>query len=486
MTVQHDIQPSGDVPVGAAHPARPVNVPGHWLWGNLRQFNADPLHTLLQVAQLGRLVHLRFVNQRSYLVHEPEDVKWVLVDNHRNYLKGYGTQALRPILGSGLLTSEDELHAQQRRLIQPAFHRQRIAAYAAIISRFADRHMAQWQDGQALDLHAELMHLTMMIVAQCLFDVDLSRSVSSLGDAISALILEYDLNRIGPIGQLIDRLDWARTRRRRRLLAVLDSLIYDMIRTRRAEGADHGDLLSMMLQMQDAEAGSAIAGAGDKQLRDELLTLFIAGHETTALAVTWTFYLLALHPEVEARLLEELTAVLGAPASTGEGTGDGAGARLPGWEDLPKLEYTRRVFSEAMRLYPPAWATARIARRDDEIAGCRIPAGSSVIVSQYVTHRDPRWWPDPERFDPDRFAPEAEAARPKFAYFPFGGGPRRCIGEPFAWMEGQLLVAALAQRFHFELQPGYAPELLPQVTLRPKHGMPMTVHARVRSLAHQF
>jgi cytochrome P450 len=415
---------------------------------------------------------MRFLTETAFMLREPEDIKWVLVDNHRNYLKGRGTQALRPIVGQGLLTSEDDLHQRQRRLVQPAFHRQRIASYAEVIRRFAGDHMADWQDGQSLDLHEEMMRLTMVIVAQCLFDVDVSGRASNLGEAITKLVEGFDFNRVGPVGQFIERFDLARQRRRNEVLAVLEGLIYDMIRARRAEGVDHGDLLSMLVLGEGvaAEAGEAEQRMSDKQVRDELLTLFLAGHETTSLAVTYTFYLLSHSPDVEARLMAELNGLLGEPGSPG--------ARLPGWNDLPRLEYTRRVFAEAMRLYPPAYATARIARHDDEIAGCRIPAGSTLIVSQFVTQRDPRFWPDPERFDPDRFSPEVEAERPKFAYFPFGGGPRRCIGEPFAWMEGVLLVAALAHRYHIAAKPGYVPELQPLVTLRPKDGMPVTVHRR--------
>ena len=465
-TIKQQKQPSGQTPS-----IQPMKMPGNWLLGNARQFTNDPLGMMAQAAALGRITQLRFLTETAFMLHEPEDIKWVLVDNHRNYLKGRGTQALRPILGEGLLTSEDDLHARQRRLVHPAFHRQRIAAYAAIISRFAGAHIAGWQDGQALDLHDELMHLTMMIVAQCLFDVDVSGDASTLGEAITRLIEGFDFSRVGPVGQFIERFDFARQRQRKETLAVLEKLIYALIRQRRAEGVDHGDLLSMLVLGEGATpASEAEQQMSDKQARDELLTLFLAGHETTALAVTYTFYLLSHHPEVEAKLLAELNEVLG-PAGSAE-------ARLPGWEDLPRLEYTRRVFSEAMRIYPPAYATARIARHDDEIAGCRIPAGSTLIVSPYVTHRDARYWPDPQKFDPDRFLPAAEAQRPKFAYFPFGGGPRRCIGEPFAWMEGQLLVEALAHRFHIEVKQGYTPELQPLVTLRPEGGMPVTVYRR--------
>lgn len=460
---------------------QPAHFAGHWLWGNLRQFREDRLGTLTQAAQLGRVVHMRFLNSHAYLLSHPDDIKHVLVDNHRNYIKGYGVQALKPVLGDGLLNSENPLHQRQRRLIQPAFHRQRIAAYGEIIARIADEHLAGWQDGQSFDLHEELMQMTMVIVAKCLFDEDVSNDAGKLGQAINALIQEFNFNRIGPIGQFLARFDRSANRRRDERLRVLDSLLYEMIRNRRAEAEDRGDLLSMLLSAQDEELGadgstSPSSAMSDQQLRDELITLFIAGHETTAIAITWTFYLLAQHPEVEARLHTELDALLGDPLNST--------ARLPTWDDLPKLEVTRRVFSEAMRIYPPVWSLSRLALHDDEIAGCPIRAGSGVIISQYVTHHDAHYWPDPERFDPDRFAPEAEAQRTKYAYLPFGGGPRRCIGEPFAWMEGELLVAAIAHRFRVHLQLGYVAEMLPLITLRPQAGMPVSV--RLRSSQETF
>lgn len=456
-------------------PAQGGNPPGppkHWLWGNLQDFSRDRLGMLLEAGrQYGPVVGLRFLTTRAFLLTHPEDIKHLLVDNHRNYIKGYGLQALKPSLGEGLLTSEGEFHKRQRRMMQPAFHRQRIEAYAEIMARYADEQMQGWHDGQEIDLHEEMMRLTMVIVARCLFDADVSRDAAHLGNAISDLIEQFDLNRIGPIGQFINRFDRKLIRERDKRLHVLDELLYDLIRTRRAEGRDHGDLLSMIIAAQDSEAAAGEArGMSDKQVRDELMTLFIAGHETTAIALTFTFYLLAQHRDVEAKMLAELDGVLGAPGTEG--------VRLPREEDLEHLPYTRRVFAEAMRLYPPAFAVPRTAMGEDVIRGYRIRKGDSLIASQWVTHRDPQWWPDPERFDPDRFAPGAEAARPKFAYFPFGGGPRRCIGEPFAWMEGQLLLAAIAHRFRLHLQPGYVLELEPRVTLRPAHGMPMRLEAR--------
>ncbi len=442
---------------------------GNWLMGNLRQFNANPLATLSEAGALGRVTRLRFLNSIAYLLAHPDDIKHVLVENHRNYHKGYGLQALKPVLGEGLLTSEDDLHRRQRRLIQPAFHRQRIEAYANVMTGYAAAQVDGWRDGQRLNLHDEMMALTMNIVAKCLFDADVSGESSRLGHAITELVEHYNYNRIGPIGQFIDRFDARRNRQRTENLAVIDDLIHHLIRERRDDTSDRGDLLSMILAVSDAEAGDG-TGMSDSQARDELVTLFIAGHETTAIALTWTFYLIDSHPEVAARMAGELDKVLGDPGARP--------ARLPTLEDLERLPYTRRVFAESMRLYPPAYATARIALADDYISGVHVRKGESVVVSQWVTHRDPQWWPDPLRFDPDRFSEEAEAARPKLAYFPFGLGPRRCVGEPFAWMEGHLLLATIAHRYRLRVEPGYTPTPQPKVTLRPAGGLPVRAEAR--------
>jgi cytochrome P450 len=463
MTTQTHIRPP------EAEPVTPPSPHGNWLLGNMRDFNDDPLGMLTRTAQMGRVTRLRFINATSFLAAHPDDVKHVLVDNHRAYHKGFGLQALKPVVGEGLLTSEEEVHTRQRRLIQPAFHRKRIEAYADTMVALTNAQIAPWQTGCSLDLHDEMMHLTMLIVAKSLFDADVEDSSDQLGKSITQLIEAYDMSRIGPIGQFIDKFDFKRNRARAQNLDVLDGMIYDLIRARRAEPEDRGDLLSMILNAVDSEAGAGHGqGMSDRQARDELVTLFLAGHETTAIALSWTFYLLSQNPDARRRLESELDGVLGAP---------GAGARLPTMDDLDRLPYTRRVFSEAMRLYPPAWATARLAQTDDLIGGVRVRKGDSVIVSQWVTHRDPQWWPEPARFEPDRFLPEVEATRPKFAYFPFGGGPRRCIGEPFAWMEGHLLLATIAHRMRLNLQPGFTPTLQPRVTLRP-NAMPMRVEMR--------
>ncbi len=436
----------------------PPGPQGNWLLGNMRDFNNDPLGMLTRAGQMGRVTRFRFLNSIVYLAAHPDDVKHVLVDNHRAYHKGFGLQALKPVVGEGLLTSEDEKHARQRRLIQPAFHRRRIESYAETMVAYTDAQIVPWQTGRQTDLHAEMMHLTMLIVAKSLFDADVQDESGQLGASITQLIEAYDLSRVGPIGQFIDKFDRKRNRARAQNLATLDSMIYDLIRTRRAEPEDRGDLLSMILSAVDSEAGAGQGqGMDDRQARDELVTLFLAGHETTAIALSWTFYLLSQNPDVRTRLERELDGVLGVPGS--------ADSRLPALDDIERLPYARRVFAEAMRLYPPAWATARLAQADDVISGVRIKKGESVIVSPWVTHRDSQWWPDPERFDPDRFTPEAEAAWPKFAYFPFGGGPRRCIGEPFAWMEGHLLLATIAHRYRLDLAPGFTP--VPQPRCHP-------------------
>lgn len=443
---------------------------GHWLLGNLRQFSADPVGMMQLTATYGRVARMRFLHSTAWLISHPDDIKHVLVDNHRAYHKGQGLRALKPTLGEGLLTSEDEFHQRQRRLIQPAFHRQRIESYAEVMTAYTAAQMAQWLAGAQIDLHEEMMHLTMVIVAKCLFDADVSGNAGSLGHAISDLILAFDYNRVGPIGQFIDKFDVARTRARKRNLAVVDGMLYDLIRKRRADPADRGDLLSMILAAVDNEGDQGHAtGMSDKQARDELFTLFTAGHETTAIALTWCFYLLSQNPHVEERLLRELDEVLGSPAA----------GRSPTPADLPRLPYARRVFAESMRMYPPAWVTARIAVAEDEIDGVRIRKGDGVVVSPYITQHDPAWWPDPERFDPDRFTEQEEAKRPKYAYFPFGGGPRRCIGEPFAWMEGHLILASVAHRYHLRVAADYVPALQPKITLRPAHGLPVTLEARV-------
>ena len=319
---------------------------------------------------------------------------------------------------------------------------------------------SRWHDGETHDNDQEKMRLTLAVVAKTLFNSDVEAEAGEIGQALTDVLHLFQMVML-PFSELLERLPLPASRRFQRARARLDETIYRMIAERRASGEDKGDLLSMLLLAQD-EAGTG--GMSDRQVRDEALTIFLAGHETTAVALTWTWYLLSQNPEIANRLHAELDAVLG--------------GRMPGVEDVPALKYTEMVFAEAMRIYPPAWAIGRMAIKPYEAAGYNIPVNSIVLMSPFVMHRDPRWFPDPERFDPERWTPEAKAKRPKFAYFPFGGGSRVCIGESFAWMEGVLLLAVIAQRWRFELVPRHPVGYRALITLRTRNGMKMVAHAR--------
>lgn len=425
--------------------------------GFLNQFGRQPIQLLQKAAPYGDIVSFRVVNRNVYLLNNPDYIQHVLVDNNRNYLKGRALSGTKPVLGQGLLTSEGDFHTRQRRMIQPAFHRQRIANYASIITAYADHQMQPWKVGATFDLHHEMMTLTMLIVAKCLFDADVSDQAGSVGEAMSTLLGEFSLIDSSPIGQLLAKLPSQRQKRRTNSIAALNKVVYKLIEDRRNDATDHGDLLSMLIETLDEEGDGK--GMTNEQVRDEVMTLFLAGHETTANALSWTFYALTQYPEVETKLHAELASVLS--------------GRTPTLADLPNLPYTRQVFSEAMRLYPPAWIMGRTAIGPDQIGGYTIPAGSTVVFSQYLMHRNPAYWDDPERFCPERFANEHDPNRPRYAYFPFGGGPRLCIGEPFAWMEGELLLASIAQHWRFGLAPKAVIEPEPSITLRLKHGLPV-------------
>jgi cytochrome P450 len=399
-----------------------------------------------------------------HLVAHPDDVRDVLVTHQRAFMKGHVLQRAKMLLGEGLLTSEGEFHLRQRRLVQPAFHRQRIAAYAQIMVDRAWITGDRWRDGATVDMDHEMMALTLAIVTRALFDADVDAEADEIGVALTEVLRLFQTVFI-PGMQLFDRLPLPHTRRFARARGRLDATIYRLIGERRAErarGEERGDLLSMMLSAQDAEGDGG--SMTDLQLRDEAMTLFLAGHETTANALTWTWYLLSRHPAVEARLHEEVDRVLGERRATAD--------------DLAALSYTRMVLSESMRLYPPAYAIGRRALERYTVGNIVIPPGSLVVVSPLVTQRDARWFPDPERFDPDRWTPEAQASRPKFSYFPFGGGTRMCIGDQFAWTEGVLVLATLAQRWRAELSAGQRVAMKPMITLRTRYGMRMVLVRR--------
>ncbi len=443
-----------------SHPPGPRGlIPGQ----TLLAFARDPLRFLTSMSRsYGDVAHFGLGSQSFFLLSHPDYIKDVLVTHNGSFMKGRGLQRAKRLLGEGLLTSENPLHQRQRRLAQPAFHKQRIASYASLMVDYARHHQRErWHDNQTVDVAQEMMHLTLAIVGKTLFDTDTEGEADEVREALSATMVSFTRLML-PFAELLDRLPLPSTRRFLRARAQLDAIIYRMIDDRRKSGADRGDLLSMLIMSQDEEGDGG--GMTDEQLRDEAMTIFLAGHETTANALTWTWYLLSQHPDVETRLHEEVDAVLA--------------GRPPAFEDLPRLGYTEMVLAEAMRLYPPAWVLGRRALKDYEVGGYRVPARSIVIMSQYVTHRDERYFPDPLRFNPERWTPEAKEARPQFSYFPFGGGPRRCIGEGFAWMEGILVIATLAQSWRMKLVPGHPVELKPVVTLRPKHGMRMTLERR--------
>jgi cytochrome P450 len=423
----------------------------------LLAFRRDPLRFLERMQHdHGDIVHFKLGPRRFYLVAHPEHARDVLVTNHRNFIKSLALQRSRALLGEGLLTSEGEHHLRQRRLAQPAFHRDRVAAMGDAMVRRASAF--RWRPGDTLDVGREMNRLTLGIAGETMFGTEVEAEAEEIGAALTdALGLFTRLSN--PFAPLLDRLPVPGTLRFRRARARLDATIYRMVEERRRSGEDRGDLLSMLLSARDEEGDGG--GMTDLQLRDELLTLFLAGHETTANALAWAWHLLGTHPHAEAALHAEVDAL----------------GRAPTAADLPALGWTRGVLAEAMRLFPPAWAIGREPLADFELGGYRIGRRSVVMLSPWLVHHDPRWWPDPSAFRPERWAPEAEAAQTRFAYFPFSGGPRKCIGEGFAWTEGILVLATLAQRWRLAPVPGAEPRTEPLITLRPR-GLMMRLSPR--------
>ena len=424
----------------------------------------DPLAFFTNLARTyGDVVAYRLGGERLIFVNDPQHIKDILVTNNRKFTKGRGLQRTKRLLGEGLLTSEGATHLRQRRLMQPAFHRERIAAYADTMVAYADRTRRGWRDGVTLDVAKEMNRLTLSIVGKTLFDADVESQAAEVGVALTGIMETFWITML-PFADLLEHLPVPKLRRARAARAGLDAIIYRMIAERRRSGRDHGDLLSMLLSAQDEEAEGAAGRMSDVQVRDEAMTIFLAGHETTANALTWTWYLLSTAPAVEARLHEEVDRALQ--------------GRLPRVADIASLSFVERVVTESMRLYPPAWLIGRRAIADYQLGAYAVPARTILVMSPFVTQRDGRFYKDPERFDPDRWTPDFRATLPRFAYFPFGGGPRQCIGESFAWMELILLVATIAQQWRLQLVPGHPVVPEPLVTLRTKHGMRMTAHRR--------
>ena len=415
----------------------------------------NPLQFLEAVARHGPVAQFRIGPQLIFLLSDPAGIEDVLITHASSFAKGRALERAKRTLGEGLLTSEGTFHLRQRRLVQPAFHKARVAGYAEAMTRAALATRDRWADGAPLDLSAEMNRLTLGIVSDTLFgaQVGTNSDTARVQQAITDVMEMFDLVLV-PFGDWLVHLPLPRMRRYRAAQQALDELIYGIIAARRASGEDRGDLLSMLLHAQDTEGSGG--GMTDRQLRDEVITLFLAGHETTANALSWTWVLLARHPEAEQRLHAEVDAVLHGAAPT--------------MDDLPKLPYTRAVVAESMRLYPPAWTLGRRVLEDYHWAGHTFPKGALILMSQWIVQRDARYWPEPDRFVPERWLTEAKD-RPRFAYFPFGGGNRVCVGESFAWTEAMIVLAAIAGRWRLTLDPEHVIEPLPLITLRTKHGV---------------
>ncbi len=426
----------------------------------MQAFVADPLGYFRGLAdQYGDYVKLKLIRGEGVLLVNPEAIEDVLVRKKRQFVKGRATRSLRPLLGNGLLVSEGDFWRRQRRLAQPAFHKDRIARYAERMVALGQRMLDRWTPGQAMDVHEEMMAVTLSIVADALFSSDVSQSAGDVGRGLEATLRHFQWwSRNGflvplwvPVGPNVMFL-----RARRRLDAVVNGIITE----RRESGERQDDLLDMLLAARD-EDGSAMS---PKQVRDEVMTLMLAGHETTANSLTWTFYLLSQHPEIEAPLLDEVRAVLQ--------------GRSPSIADLPNLKYTEMVVKESMRLYPPVWVLGYDATDDVQIGPYTVRKGTAVFMSQWVNHHDARWFPEPMAFRPERWAEPRIKTLPTYAYFPFGGGERMCIGKSFALMEAQLLLATIVQRYHLDLVREQTIALDPSVTLRPREGVRMIAQAR--------
>jgi cytochrome P450 len=421
-------------------------------------------------ATYGRIAHYKLGWQHIVFINHPDFIREVLVNHQQEMIKERTQRRMKILLGEGLITSEGSFHMRQRRIAAPAFHRQRIAAYADVMVLRATLRRAGWHAGQALDIGAEMMQLALEVVARTLFNTDVTSDVLEINREVNVIMDLYNYLISLPLAEAYLYAPLPGLTRFRRARARLDAVVHRIIashrsRERAGDASDSGDLLSMLMASRDEEGGTTErSGMTDAQLRDEIITIFLAGYETVANALTWTWLLLAQNSEAAQRFYDEIDQVLK--------------GRLPTLEDLPQLRYTEMVFAESMRIYPPAWAMGRQSTAPLALGPYRFPAKTYFFFSQYVMQRDPEYFPDPLRFDPERFTPEAKAARPRFAYFPFGGGGRQCIGESFAWMEGVLILATIAQKWRLTLLPDQQIDVQPKITLRPKYPIHMRVEAR--------
>jgi len=414
------------------------------------------------VREYGNVSHYKLGGSNIVFINDPELIREILITQASAFIKERTQKRMKILLGEGLITSEGEFHMRQRRIAAPAFHRQRIQAYADAMVNRATAMRQSWREGEQFDISAAMMQLSLEIVARTLFASDVTADIRVINDEVNAIMRLYNFLVALPRAEALLHLPIPGLMRFRRARKHLDAVVQRMIVTRRSEAVDRGDLLSMLISARDTE--NSDEGMSDEQLRDEVITIFLAGYETVANALTWTWYLLSQNPEAEERLHAEIDQVLGDRPAT--------------LADLPQLRYTEMVFAESMRLYPPAWAMGRQATREIELGPYTLPAGTYFLFSQYILQRSAEYFPDPLRFEPERFTPEQKAARHRFAYFPFGGGGRQCIGEAFSWMEGVLLIATIAQCWNLRLLPGQRIEVQPKITLRPRFPILMQAQAR--------
>ena len=475
-TVKYPRQPS------VRRESLPPGPPERRIIGQTFRYLRDPIGFMQEAATYGDLVTMSVKPALLLLVNHPDLIREIVVNKHQLLGRGPNTEVLKYVMGNGLVTASPTAHLQQRRLMQPQFHRDRIHGYGETMLGFAAHHQQSWADGQRVDMAWEMSSLTLRIVVKTLFGLELPDDVRRIGEAF-ALGNRYVVARANQpprLRRLLHRLPTPYTLRFKRAHARLDRMVYQLIEQRRNANDDSDDLLSLLLQARfddadaddvatdhDAPDGDATDRGQlmtDEQVRDQTITLFAAGHETTAVALTWTWYLLSTHPEIQDRFHAELDRVLG--------------GRTPSLADLSSLTFTDRILTESLRLYPPIWFWSRMVFQPFELGGYQMPAGALLAAPQLIVQRDPRWFDDPLRFQPDRWTPEFRQNLHRFAYYPFGGGPRQCIGDGFAWMEAKLILATLGQRWRMDHDPSHEIGLLPLVSLRPKGGMPMFLERR--------
>lgn len=443
----------------------PPGLAHNLLWYAFRKFRPhDPIYLFEYLgAKYGPVAHYRLGPEHIVFVNDPELIREILVVQNDNFVKERTVQRSKMVLGEGLITSEGDKHRNQRRVAQPAFHRRRISAYAETIISEASRARDHWKARDQRDISQEMMALTLEIVSQTLFGVRLNDEVREVRTAINQIIDLYHFLVVLPAAEMLVNFPVPQMRRFRKARARLDAVVQRMIENRLQSNEVHDDLLQMMLEGANVANLHDLSPSIASSLRDQVITIFLAGYETVSNAMTWTWYLLSQNPEAERRMHDHIDDVLG--------------TRAPTFEDIPGLKPVEMVMAESMRIFPPVWAMGRKALDDFELGAYFLPRGTTVLISQWVANRNPANFPDPLHFDPSRFSPDAPT-RPRFAYFPFGAGPRQCIGESFAWMEGVLILSVIAQKWRLRLVPGHPVKPQPLITLRPKYGMQMTIEPR--------